>query len=145
MSANRIAILMLGAVLVTALGLGQDGPNPKADNAGRLVVLLPYDAPGDRMRQWASDVAKHAKSEVAFLLVADDPAEMREDRLIEIAQAIQDGLPGITFSLAQEKELEMLARCKVTRLPAYLFSHKRKLHVWQGAGQWHEILSCSSK
>lgn len=145
MSANRIAILLTGVLLVTGPGIGQDGPTAKTGRGGKLLVFLPYDAPGDRIQRWAAEIGKHCKFDFDLLLVAIDPAEMREERLIEIAQAIQAGLPSVSFSLAHEMDLGMLSRCKVTRLPAYVYSDQQKIHIWQGAGKWHDILSCASK
>jgi hypothetical protein len=145
MSANRILILLIGILLLTAPGIGQDGPTAKTASGGRLLVFLPYDASVDRMKRWAAEIGKHCKFDYDLLLVAVDPANLREDRLIEIAQAVQAGLPGASLGLATEKDLELLDRCKVTRLPAYVHVNKRTVHIWQGAGQWQELLSCTSK
>jgi len=144
MSANRILILLMGTLLLNAPGIGQDGQTSKTASGGRLLVFLPYDSPCDRMKLWAEEIGKRCKFDFDLLLVPVDPAMLREDRLIEIAQAIQAGLPGASFRLANEKDLELLARCRVTRLPAYV-NLQRNAHIWQGAGQWQGIFSCASK
>jgi hypothetical protein len=110
-----------------------------------LQLFLPACGGGDRIRRWVADVVKHWKTDLDLILVSGDRYWNREDRLIEVAKAVQAASPGISFRFPHEEDLKLLKRCNVSRLPAWLYFDGRKVHVWQGVGSWHEFLSCRSK